>query len=37
MTYNMIKSQFFLRQALHYSQIYNFTLNYDYKFKIIIM
>jgi len=24
-------------QALHYSQIYNFTLNHDYKFKIIIV
>jgi len=37
MTYNMIKNQNFLHQALHYSQIYNFTLNHDYKFKIIIM
>jgi len=37
MTYNMIKTQFVLHQALHYSQIYNFTLNHDYKFKIIIM
>jgi hypothetical protein len=36
MTYNMLKTQFFLHQALHYSQIYNFTLNHDYKFKIII-
>jgi hypothetical protein len=36
MTYNMIKTQFFfLHQALHYSQIYNFTLNHDYKFKTI--
>jgi len=26
-----------LHLALHYSQIYNFTLNHDYKFKIIIM
>jgi hypothetical protein len=33
----MIKTQFFLHQDLHYSQIYNFTLNHDYKFKIIIM
>ncbi len=24
-------------QALHYSQIYNFTLNHDYKFKTIIV
>jgi hypothetical protein len=37
MTYNMIKTLFFLHQALHYSQIYNFTLNHDYKFKTIIM
>jgi hypothetical protein len=37
MTYNMIKTQFFLYQALHYSQIYNFILNHDYKFKIIIV
>jgi hypothetical protein len=33
----MIKIQFFLHQALHYSQIYNFILNHDYKFKIIIV
>jgi hypothetical protein len=26
-----------LRQTLDYSQIYNFTLNHDYKFKTIIM
>jgi hypothetical protein len=32
----MIKIQFFLHQALHYSQIYNFTLNHDYKFKTIM-
>jgi hypothetical protein len=37
MTYNMIKNQFFLHQALDYSQIYNFTLDHDYKFKIIIV
>jgi hypothetical protein len=37
MAYNMIKTQIFLRQALHYNQIYNFTLNYDYKFKTIIV
>jgi len=37
MTSNMIKTQIFLHQALHYSQIYNFTLNHDYKFKTIIM
>jgi hypothetical protein len=36
-TYNMIKTQIFLHQALHYSQIYNSTLNHDYKFKTIIM
>jgi hypothetical protein len=36
MTYNMIKTQFILHQALHYSQIYNFILNHDYKFKVII-
>jgi hypothetical protein len=36
MTYNMIKTQIVLHQALHYSQIYNFTLNHDYKFKTII-
>jgi hypothetical protein len=27
----------FLHQALDYNQIYNFTLDYYYKFKIIIM
>ncbi len=37
MTYIMIKIQFSLHQALHYSQIYNFTLNHDYKFKTIIV
>jgi hypothetical protein len=37
MTYNMIKVQFVLHQALHYSQIYSFTLNHDYKFTIIIL
>jgi hypothetical protein len=37
MTYNMIKTQFFLHQTLDYSQIYNFTLDHGYKFKIIIM
>jgi hypothetical protein len=26
-----------LHQALHYTQIYNFTLNHDYKFKTRIM
>jgi hypothetical protein len=36
-TYNMIKTQIFFPQALHYSQIYNFTLNHDYKFKTIIL
>jgi len=37
MTYNIIKTQFFLHQALDYSQIYNFILDHDYKFKIIIV
>jgi len=37
MTYNIIKTHFFVYQALHYSQIYNFTLNHDYKFKTIIV
>ncbi len=37
MTYNIIKSQFFLNQVFDYTQIYNFTLDHDYKFKIIIM
>jgi len=37
MTYNMIKTQFFLHQTLDYSQIYNFTLEHDYKLKIIIV
>jgi len=33
----MIKTQFFLHQALHYNQIYHFILKHDYKFKTIIM
>jgi len=33
----MIKIQNFSPQALHYDQIYNFTLNHDYKFKTIIV
>jgi hypothetical protein len=33
----MIKSQIVLHQTLDYNQIYNFTLDHDYKFKIIIM
>jgi hypothetical protein len=37
MTYNMIKTHMFLHQTFDYSQIYNFTLDHDYKFKIIIM
>jgi MoxR-like ATPase len=37
MTYNMITTQNVLHQALDYSQIYNFILDYDYKNKIIIM
>jgi hypothetical protein len=37
MTYTWYKLNFVLHQALHYSQIYNFTLNHDYKFKIIIV
>jgi hypothetical protein len=37
MVYNMIETQMFLHQTLHYSQIDNFTLNHDYKFKIIIV
>jgi hypothetical protein len=36
MTYNMIKIQFLKYQALHCIQIYNFTLNHDHKFKIMI-
>jgi hypothetical protein len=36
-TYNMIKTEFFLHQTLHSSQIYNYTLNHDYKFKTIIV
>ncbi len=36
-TYNMIKTQIFLHQALDYSQIYYFTLDHDYKFKIVIV
>jgi len=34
---NMIKFQIVLHWTLHYSQIYNFTLNHDYKFKTRIM
>ncbi len=37
MTYNIVKTHFFVYQALHYSQIYNFTFNHDYKFKTIIV
>jgi hypothetical protein len=37
MTYNMMKTQLFLHQALDYSKIYNFTFDHDYKFKIIIV
>jgi hypothetical protein len=37
MTHTMIKTQFVLHQALHYSQICNFILNHDYKFKTIIV
>jgi hypothetical protein len=37
MTYNMINIQKKLHQTLHHSQIYNFTLNHDYKFKTIIV
>jgi hypothetical protein len=37
MTYNMIKTQNFWHQTLYYSQIYNFILHHDYKFKIIIV
>jgi len=33
----MIKTQVFLHQGLGYTQIYNFTLDHDYKFKIIIV
>jgi len=33
----MIKTQKKLHQALHYSQIYNFYLNHDYKFKTRIV
>jgi hypothetical protein len=33
----MIKTEFFLHQTLHSSQIYNYTLNHDYKFKTIIV
>jgi hypothetical protein len=32
-----MKTQMFLHQTLDYSQIYNFILDHDYKFKIIIM
>jgi len=37
MTYNMIKTQLVFHEALHYNQIYNYTLNHAYKFKIIIV
>jgi hypothetical protein len=37
MTYNMIKTQLFLHQTLDDSQIYNFTFDHGYKFKIIIV
>jgi hypothetical protein len=37
MTYNMIKTQIFLHQALDYSQFHNLTLDHDYKFRIIII
>jgi len=37
MTYNMIETKIVLHQGLHYSQIRNFTLNHDYKFKTIIV
>jgi hypothetical protein len=37
MTYNIIKIQFLLHQALYYSQIYSFILNHDYKFKTMIV
>jgi hypothetical protein len=37
MTYNMMKTEMFLHQTLDYSQNYNFTLDHDYNFKIIIM
>jgi hypothetical protein len=37
MTYNIMKTQFLKYQTLHYNQIYNFTLNHDYKFKTITM
>jgi len=32
-----MKIQKYLHQTLDYSQIYNFTLDHDYKFKIIIV
>jgi hypothetical protein len=37
MTYNMIKTSFFLHQALDHNQICNFTWHYYYKLKIIIV
>jgi len=37
MSYKTIKTQFFLHEALDYSQTYNLTLDHDYKNKIIIM
>jgi hypothetical protein len=36
-TYKMIKTQIVLHQALDYSRIYNFILDHDHKFKIIIV
>jgi len=35
--YNMIKTKMFLYHTLHYSQIHNFILNHDYKFKTRIV
>jgi len=37
MTYSTIQTQFFLHQALNYNQIYNFTMDHDYEFKVILM
>jgi hypothetical protein len=37
MTYNTIKTQIFLHQALNYNQIYNFIMDHDYKFKVILV
>jgi hypothetical protein len=36
-TNKMIKIQFFLHQALHYIEIYNFILKHDHKSKTIIV